>query len=488
MLGSLKPMCSSELRSVCHLLAWINYYRYALFARIALMPTTSSTDRINWLNLVAIPGIGPSIFKEIRSKAKTSEVVDYSDQDLKRLDFNRRLRSLLQDKSCRELARHRAEKAMLWADVPGHHLVFIDDPEYPELLRHIADPPAFLFVDGDISVLSQNQIAMVGTRKASPSGYDAAKIFAYDLVKQEYVVTSGLAYGVDAASHQGALQGGGKTIAVLGSGINVIYPSAHADLAAQIRQNGAVISEFFPDVEPQKTFFPRRNRLISGLSMGVVVVEAAKKSGSLITAKLALEQGREVFALPGSIFNAQSQGCHELIKQGANLVESVDDILQALNGWLRKRPFEDLDKPVEQSESSKLVANKPVVTTPLEIDSSGLSGAPVYHIDAPLQNASTPKQLSFSEAVFDISEPEERLLESFGEHEGDLGACNRESYDMEQRVLASLDHSPASIDTLVQRSGLQSRHILVALLNLEIKGSITHHAGGYCLLKLTTPS
>lgn len=213
----------------------------------------------------------------------------------------------------------------LW---PGHR-------DWPVLLNDLADPPGVLFVRGDSRLLDQPQLAMVGARHASTEGRDSARRFARALSQAGFVISSGLALGIDGAAHEGALQGG-KTLAVLGHGPGPCYPPRHRPLAERIvAGGGALISEFPPGIKPRKEFFPLRNRLISGLSLATLVIEAALRSGSLITARLAAEQGREVFAMPGSIHNPLSKGCHALLRDGANWLESIDDIL-AQFGSLRQ--------------------------------------------------------------------------------------------------------------------------------------------------------
>jgi len=238
-----------------------------------------------------------------------------------------------------ESIRERAAATLTWLEQPDHHLLMWDDPAYPALLAELADAPPLLFVEGDPAVLERPQLAMVGSRRASRPGMDNAQRFARSLGGAGFVITSGLALGIDGAAHQGALDVGGLTVAVLGTGLQRIYPPRHLDLASRIvAGGGALISEFPLDSAPQSANFPRRNRIISGLSLGVLVVEASLSSGSLITARLAAEQGREVYAIPGSIHHPGARGCHQLIRQGATLVESVEDILQALRGWQQVAP------------------------------------------------------------------------------------------------------------------------------------------------------
>lgn len=223
------------------------------------------------------------------------------------------------------------QKDLDWlAQSAQHHILTITDSGYPPALKTISAPPPLLYVWGDIDVLSRAQLAMVGSRHPTVYGKKVAFSFAEALSKAGLVITSGLAQGIDAASHEGALNHSGLTIAVLGSGLDDIYPKRHQDLASKISKRGAVISEFPIGTGPKPAHFPRRNRLISGLSQGVFVVESTLKSGSLITANYALEQGREVFTIPGSIHSPLSKGCHQLIRQGAKCVDAVEHILEEM--------------------------------------------------------------------------------------------------------------------------------------------------------------
>ncbi|KAF1027649.1 MAG: DNA processing protein DprA [Pseudomonas sp.] len=227
-----------------------------------------------------------------------------------------------------------ASAALAWLARPAQHLLMWDQPDYPALLAELPDAPPLLFVAGNPSILEKPQLAMVGSRRASRPGMDTAAAFSRSLARAGFVITSGLAVGIDGAAHQAALDVGGQTIGVLGTGIENFYPQRNRRLAeAMIGQGSAVVSEFPLDAPPQAGNFPRRNRIISGLSLGVLVVEASVASGSLITAKLAAEQGREVYAIPGSIHHPGARGCHQLIRDGATLVETVEHILEGLRGW-----------------------------------------------------------------------------------------------------------------------------------------------------------
>ena len=213
-----------------------------------------------------------------------------------------------------------------WLARERHCLVTWGAADYPPLLAAIPDAPLVLFVDGDPGALSLPQLAIVGSRNPTALGRDTASQFAQHLAAAGLAITSGLALGIDAAGHRGALQAGGRTLAVLGCGLDVIYPRGHVELAAQVAGSGALVSDLPTGFPPLKHHFPRRNRIISGLAVGTLVVEAALQSGSLITARLAAEQGREVFAIPGSIHNPMARGCHRLIRDGAKLVEAAADI------------------------------------------------------------------------------------------------------------------------------------------------------------------
>jgi DNA processing protein len=222
-----------------------------------------------------------------------------------------------------------------WLDDARNFVVTWADPDYPALLRQIDDPPLLLYGIGARAVLASAQLAIVGSRNPSPGGRDNARAFAAHLAQAGLTITSGLALGIDGAAHEGALEAGGKTIAVTGTGLDRVYPPRHRELAHRICDNGALLSEFALGTPPRAENFPIRNRLISGMSLGVLVVEAALKSGSLISARLATEQGREVFAIPGSIHSPLARGCHALIRQGAKLVETANDVLEELGPLAR---------------------------------------------------------------------------------------------------------------------------------------------------------
>ena len=272
--------------------------------------------------------------------------------------------------------------ALDWLDEDTHHLVAWGQDTYPEMLTQIPGPPLVLYVNGNIDALHMPAIAIIGSRNPTQGGRRNAHGFSKHLASRGFAIVSGLAQGIDTAAHEGALDAGGKTIAFLGTGIDRVYPATNRRLAHAIAEGGALVSEYPLAAPPERWHFPERNRLISGLSLGTLVVEAARRSGSLITARLAAEQGREVFALPGSIHNALARGCHELIRQGAKLVETAGDILgelQPLAGHMQETAVESDTKASlapgnddDYSELRKVLSHDPTSIDELE-ERSGLT-------------------------------------------------------------------------------------------------------------------
>lgn len=292
------------------------------------MNTLSKEALRHWLHLKCIPQLGISTLNKINQHYSIEQFLALPHSALAQLKLKPPQINAITHPNWPLI-----ERMEQWHELPGQHILCYHDTRYPDALKHIASPPMLLFVKGDLSVLNAPQLAIVGSRNLTITGQDNAFNFAKQLAQLGIIVTSGLAIGVDGFSHRGALDGGGQTIAVLGTGLENVYPKRHKVLAQQIIDNGALVSEFLPDQSARPENFPRRNRLISGLSQGTLVIEAAIKSGSLITAKYAMEQGREVFAIPGSIHNPMSQGCHQLIKQGAKLVENINDIIEELTAF-----------------------------------------------------------------------------------------------------------------------------------------------------------
>ncbi len=288
----------------------------------------SNTENINlWLALSFAPQIGPAQFARIRAHFSSLEAV-FSASEAALLAANVPAVAI---PAIRHPDEAKIQAHLAWATQANHFILTLEDVRYPELLKQIHAPPPILFAKGHLPTLHRLQIAMVGSRHPTHAGKENAFYFARALTQQGVVVTSGLALGIDAASHEGGVSVAGAGVAVMGTGLDVIYPAKHQALAAaMLNNNGVWLSEFPLGTATKPENFPRRNRLISGLSRGVFVVEAALQSGSLITARYALEQGREVYAMPGSIHNPLAKGCHYLLKQGAKLVENVTDLLEEI--------------------------------------------------------------------------------------------------------------------------------------------------------------
>ena len=277
-----------------------------------------------WLALKSVPGIGNLLFKRLVERFKTPEsVFQATSSDLRQVNgMTERLMTIRQYRIPDWI-----DAELDLADRKGYRIIAFSDPDYPALLREIPDPPPYLYVCGDI-IGTDHCISMVGSRNATHYGIQTTLRLSRDLAAQGITVVSGMARGIDTAAHQGALACEGLTIAVLGSGLEKIYPAENRELFHEIAKHGAVISEFPLHAEPEAHHFPMRNRVISGMSLGTVIVEATRRSGSLITARLAAEQNREVFAVPGSISSFKSTGTHTLIKQGAKLVEHARDVVE----------------------------------------------------------------------------------------------------------------------------------------------------------------
>jgi len=300
---------------------------------------------LTWLMLKSVPGIGNLIFKRLLDRfSSPASVFEAAPEDLMQIKgMNRRLASRILHYHIPDTVKKEYELARK----NGYHIITLHDDVYPPMLREIEDPPPFLYVYGTLEKSIRN-IAVVGARKASSYGMATARGLCKALTRNGLTIVSGMARGIDTVAHHGTLAAGGKTIAVLGSGLQRIYPMENRRLFHEIAQNGAVISELPLNADPEAHHFPARNRIISGMSLGTVVIEAAPKSGSLITARLAAEQNREVFAVPGSIHSVKSSGTHNLIKQGAKLVETARDILEELTHFI-DIDSENAERPVENA-------------------------------------------------------------------------------------------------------------------------------------------
>lgn len=294
-------------------------------------PHSASSDELaGWLRLMATPGVGPETARRLLSAFGMPDAILSAEREALRRVVSERIADALLGIPP-DAARRQIDKTLDWLAAPGHAVLTLADPAYPRALLETADPPVLLYVRGAAGLLQQRGLAVVGSRNATAQGMLNAEQFSSAVAAAGLPVISGLAFGIDTAAHRGALaQPGGTTVAVIGTGCDVVYPSRNRELADRIAMAGCIVSEYPIGTPPVAANFPRRNRIISGLSQAVLVVEAAAASGSLITARMAAEQGRDVFAIPGSIHSPLARGCHQLIKQGAKLVEGAQDVLEEL--------------------------------------------------------------------------------------------------------------------------------------------------------------
>lgn len=280
----------------------------------------------SWVSLNQVPGLGNEGLRRLLQTFGSPAGIYAAPADA--------LKQVVKPAVANAIAQGMDEAALApvadWLSDPRNSIVTLADTAYPQALLNTSDPPSLLYVKGRRELLNCPALAVVGSRNATPQGIGHAESFAQAASESGLCIVSGMAHGIDAAAHRGGLRGSGSSIAVVGTGLDKVYPAANRDLAHQLAEEGAIISEFSLGTPPLAANFPRRNRIISGLSLGCLVVEAGLQSGSLITARMALEQGREVFAIPGSIHSPQAKGCHHLIKQGAKLVERAQDVLEEL--------------------------------------------------------------------------------------------------------------------------------------------------------------
>ena len=367
-------------------------------------PPVDADDQRAWLTALRTPGLGPGGLRQWLDRAggDIHAVLAQLRRDGARLDPAALAWLERPDEA-------RLAQDLAWLAEPGHRLLRCTDADFPPQLEHIPQPPAVLFVAGDASLLLHPQVAIVGARAASSSGLAHARAFARALADAGFAITSGMADGIDGAAHGAALDIGAGTLAVIGTGPDRVYPRKHHALAKRLAGHGALVSEFPPGTPDRADHFPRRNRIISGLALGVLVIEAGLRSGSLITARLAAEQGREVFALPGSIHNPLARGCHRLIRDGARLVENAAEIVELLAPAARSLGLELAARLGEEGRAEV------TVTTAVDPD------------------------------------------------------C--------RRLLSALGHEPATMEELVQRTGLSAGTLSSMLLMLELDGHIERRPG-----------
>ncbi|OLO04792.1 DNA-processing protein DprA [Salinicola socius] len=395
----------------------------------------------DWLALDALPGLGPAKLAPLVRRWREGDDLHWPQGWLAALPASlaQPLRLWLEHPARSPLT-PAIDAAIGWERADSlHHLLHPGHPAWPELLNQLPDPPTILWAKGDLAILSRPAMAIVGTRRPTREGQDNAARFARALVEKGFCIASGMALGIDGAAQRAALQVGGATIGVLGCGVDVVYPPRHASLYRELLAGqGLLLSEHAPTTRAHPRFFPRRNRLITGLSLGVLVVEAAEKSGSLVSARLALEQDREVFAIPGSIHNPQSAGCLRLIRQGeAALVRDVDDMLADLSTW-QVAALDPLSKPLDRSLTA---------------------------MDAPLDDAANPPASTpslFSPSPLPSSP-----------------ALAVSPVAPESPLLAALSDAPTPVDLLVELTGQSVAELQLGLLELELDGWVAQTTGGW---------
>lgn len=365
----------------------------------------------NWLIAIRAPGLaGKKLVDAVGASGDIEQLIGGGTAHWRKLGLNEETIGFLKNPDTRQLAAD-----LEWLEADQHQLICWDQESYPALLREIPAPPAALFVSGNPDFLWRPQVAVIGSRNPTVAGLEHARAFSRELTRCGITVTSGMASGIDAAAHEGALDANGVTIAVCGTGPDQVYPASSRELAGRIERSGALVTEFPTGFPPRKAHFPARNRIISGLSLGVLVIEAGLNSGTLITARQAGEQGREVFALPGSLHNPMVKGCHRLIREGARLVETVQDVLTELG-------------PVAQE----------------------LAGALQSRINADTETGEGVQAASAEP----LDDPEYQIL------------------------LDALGHEHRTVDELVQLTGLPVRNVSSMLLLLDLQGRIAQHASG----------
>ena len=383
-------------------------------------------ERAAWLRLVLTPGLGAApIRRLLETFGLPEDILAAGRARLAAVLGTPGAQALLASDEAREA---RIAETLAWAEHEAHHLVALADEAYPPRLLGIGDPPALLFVRGDPARLSRASLAIVGSRHATHAGLDHAQAFARALADRGLQIVSGLAQGIDAAAHRGALQGAAGTLAVVGTGVDLVYPPAHVALADAIARHGAIVSELPLGTQVRSANFPRRNRLIAGLSLGTLVVEAARRSGSLITARLAAEFGREVMAIPGSIHSPLAKGCHQLIRDGAKLVESAEDVLVELRGQMAAAASDDASPAPGDTALAAADAR------PVRGDTTGV----------PNHATPAPRPAGAGQAV----------------------------------LLAALGWDPVDPDTLAARSGRPIGEVTAGLLALELAGAVERRPDG----------
>lgn len=397
-----------------------------------------------WLRLSLAPGLKPAALRLLLSAFGLPEAIFSQTQaTLAAIAGDAAARAVLAPTGPEFDAQ--LDAVIAWTEQPGNQVVTLDDPAYPPALLTMPDPPPLLYIKGRLDLLHNRAVALVGSRSATPQGVEDAERFARELSAAGVTVVSGLALGIDGAAHRGGLEGIGGTVAVIGTGADLVYPAAHHALARQIAVRGAILSEWPLGTPARAANFPQRNRLIAGLVSGVVIIEAAMRSGSLITARLANEMGRDIFALPGSIHAPLSRGCHRIIKQGARLVETPDEVLEEL-GFAR-RPAASAARTSQKTLPWNAAVPERSVAT------SASAGIQSERATLPISGA-TQEEKTKPQALADTLDSEAH------------------------RLLTALGHSPTTLEILATRTEMENSTLQTTLLQLELAGLVAVLPGG----------
>jgi DNA processing protein len=420
-----------------------------------LLPTTNAAPRLDvtdpldvsaWLRLANASGLQPIALRALLAEfGSPHAVLGQSFAALAGIAGEKAARAVLAPPPGSELGSFHEclARTLEWAAIEGNAIVTLADTAYPPALLTMPDPPALLYVKGRLDLLQSRAVAIVGSRSATPQGIEDAKRFAHALSNAGLAVVSGLALGIDGAAHRGGLSGPGGTIAVIGTGADLVYPSLHHALAHEIAASGTIVSEWPLGTPARSANFPQRNRLIAGLSSGVLIVEAAMRSGSLITARLANEMGRDVFAMPGSVHAPLSRGCHRMIKQGAKLVETPEDILEEFGFEIKTVP--DVAPTLRKRSKTRAKDISARETTESATDGE-------FSLELQSAPASRPATASWASAK--IEDPDAA------------------------RLLDALGHSPATLEILAERTEMDGATLQSLLLQLEMSGRIDALPGG----------
>ncbi|HEY2020084.1 DNA-processing protein DprA [Paraburkholderia sp.] len=427
-----------------------------------------------WLRLSLAPGLKPAALRLMLSAFGLPEAIfAQSQQALAEVAGEPAARAVLAPPAA-EFEAH-LDVALAWCGSPGNQIVTLDDPAYPPALLTMPDPPPLLYIKGRLDLLHTRAVALVGSRSATPQGIEDAQRFARELSAAGVTIVSGLALGIDGAAHRGGLAGVGGTVAVIGTGADLVYPSAHHALARQIAEQGAIVSEWPLGTPARAANFPQRNRLIAGLVSGVVIIEAAMRSGSLITARLANEMGRDVFALPGSIHAPLSRGCHRMIKQGARLVETPGEVLEELG--FASHPVMARSGRLPTQTLPLGDAGSPASLADRRIGKHALT--PMQMRDAAAQAAAADTMSPTPESATAAPRPAAAGVAAFAAPPRASRQPSKPPLDPQaHRLLTALGHAPTSLEILAARTEMEDATLHATLLQLELAGEVTLLPGG----------